>query len=144
MFTEACAPQPCTVYSRCLVDSGGCLMRDLFSPCCVHHAGCDSTRSAGCTLSVVTARQADGRPRAKRHSGTAAQRQSGIHVLSGVLQIKNTVTAYQQTCGVPTLVYCWTSVVDGGPTVNQRCVGVSCLLEIGFAQHRNGPATRQP
>ena len=28
----------------------------------------------------------------------------------------------------PTLVYCWPSVVDGGPTVNQRWAHVSCLL----------------
>ena len=28
----------------------------------------------------------------------------------------------------PTLVYCWPTVYDGGPTVNQRCVNVSCLL----------------
>ena len=25
-------------------------------------------------------------------------------------------------------VYCWTSIVDGGPTLNQRCSKVSCLL----------------
>ena len=35
----------------------------------------------------------------------------------------------QQTWGVrPTLVYCWPTVVDVGPTVNQRWANVSCLL----------------
>ena len=35
----------------------------------------------------------------------------------------------QQTCAVgPTLVYCWASVVDGGPAVNQCWANVSCLL----------------
>ena len=26
------------------------------------------------------------------------------------------------------LVYCWASVVDGGPTINQHCFNVRCLL----------------
>ena len=30
----------------------------------------------------------------------------------------------------PALVYCWTNVIDGGPTVNQRWANASCLLGI--------------
>ena len=37
--------------------------------------------------------------------------------------------ASQQTGDVgPALVYCWATVVDDGPTANQRWANVSCLL----------------
>ena len=45
-----------------------------------------------------------------------------LHKSRGVVDI-------QQTCDVdPTLVYCWPTVYDVGPTVNQGCANVSCLL----------------
>ena len=35
----------------------------------------------------------------------------------------------QQTLHVePMLIYCWSSVVDGGSTLNKRCFNVLCLL----------------
>ena len=43
----------------------------------------------------------------------------------------------QQTRGADTmLVRCWADVVDGGPTLNQHCVNVSCLL----GSHRGSEA----
>ena len=37
--------------------------------------------------------------------------------------------ASQQTREIETLlVQCWASVVDGGPTLSQQCLNVSCLL----------------
>ena len=34
----------------------------------------------------------------------------------------------QQTCDIgPTMVYCWATVYDAGPTVNQRWPNLSCL-----------------
>ena len=36
----------------------------------------------------------------------------------------------------PALVYCLASVVDGGPTVNQRWANVTCLLGINLNNSR--------
>ena len=43
--------------------------------------------------------------------------------------------ASQQTWVVgPTLVYCWPTVYEAGPTVNQRCPNVSCFLGCWVSQ----------
>ena len=47
------------------------------------------------------------------------------------------VSAQQTQCFNPMLVQCWASVEDGGPTLNQHWVDVSCLLGARLAMWAN-------
>ena len=85
------------------------------------NTGCLSSRHCGLTGDTL---RIYSRPRAAPSLITPPSPQTQAHS--------------QQTRDVlPMLVYCWASVVDDGPTLNQHWLNVSCLLGIARIPPKN-------